>query len=225
MPEINVPLDKLNFFMDDIAQRLLPYACAMTLTHVAMDTADDCVKLANLRFNVKHRTYLKNATHAKIGQAPSPARAFHAMPANMDDGMNRMKSTVGVTHWGIADLVDGRMDVRRTRTAKYRWVPLKGRKMGYGVKQAYPGQGKKSKGNFFMKSRKRNYLIVTRAGKSNKLTPIFLRKKEQNMRPIFNISKIAEQRFEKYWDKHFEKDMDYAIKKRGEKWLQKIIYS
>lgn len=214
MTDINIPLENFKYYMDNIAKEQLPFGCAMTLTRVAIDVAENCVKLANLRFNVKHRTFLKNATHAKIGQPPSPARAFHAMPANVKDGINAMKSTVGVTHWGIADLVDGRMDIRKTKTARYRWVPLKGRKLGYGVKQAYPGQGKYSKGNFFMKSKKGNYLLVTRAGKSKKITPMFLRKKQQNMRPIFNINKIAENSFEKYWNKHFDVCMEQAIRTR-----------
>lgn len=211
MSEISIPLEKTPQFIDDMAQKQMPFACAVTLTRVAKDTADDAVKLANMRFKVKHKSYLKNATQAKIGGKPSPFRAFHSVPANKKDGLERMMSVVGVTHWGIADLIDGKMDVRGTKTAKYRWVPLKGRKLGYGVKQAYPGQGSKSKGNFFRKSKRGNYLLLTRAGKSRKLTAMFLRKKTQNMRPIFSLQKISEYGFSKRWDKHFEKEMDKAL--------------
>ena len=211
MSEINVPLEKFKYYVDDIAKSQLPFACAKTLTFVARDIASDAVKLANLRFNVKHKTYLKNATQAKIGGQPSPARAFHSVPADKKQGLEGMVAIVGVTHWGIADLVDGQMDTRGTKTAKYRWVPLKGRKLGYGVKQAYPEQGTKSKGNFFMRSRRGNRLLVTRAGKSNKLTPMFLRKKKQDMRPIFSLGKVSENRFEKYWDKYFETNMNKAL--------------
>lgn len=214
MAEITLDLKDFPEYLDDIAQKQLPFACSLALTRVAIKAADDVVKLANLRLNVVHKTYLQNATHAKVGQGPSPARAVHAIPANKKDGLEAMHSIVGVTHWGIAELMGEHMTERGTlgQSAKYRWVPLKGRKLGYGVKQAYPGQGSKSKGNFFIKSKRGNRLLVTRAGKSRKLTPIFLRRKKQDIRPVLNLHKMAQRIYQMNFAKELDKAMDYALK-------------
>lgn len=218
MAEITLDLEHLPGYLDDIAQKQLPFACAHALTHIAIKAADQAVKLANMRFNVVHRTYLQNATHAKIGQKPSLARAVHAMPADYKKPIDEQKSIVGVTHWGIAELMGEHMTERRTLgKAKYRWVPLKGRKLGYGVKQAYPGQGSKSKGNFFIKSKRGKHLLVTRAGKSRKITPMFLRKKVQDIRPIFNLNKLADNVFKLNITKQLEDSMDFALRTAKQK--------
>lgn len=211
MAEITLDLEHLPGYLDDIAQEQVPFALAKTMTQLAIMVADDAVDEAKKKFNITQPFYLSSATHARIGQGPSPARAIHAIPANKHTYPD-LHAYAGVTHWGIAELMGEHQTVRGTKTAKYRWIPLKGRKLGYGVKQAYPGQGSKSKGNFFMKTKSGKHLLVTRAGKSRKITPMFMRVKTQDIIPIYDLQKEALNTAKVLGQWMFEHNMDDAIK-------------
>lgn len=211
MVGLTIDLKNLPGYMDTVAKEQLPFACASTLTHVAMKIAEDIAGLSSQRFHTLS-SFARGSTTARLGQQPSKKYAYHAVPALKKDGLDRMQAVVGVSHWGLAEQVGVSPVERQTRTAKYRWVPLKGRKLGYGVRNAYPSDGNKSKGNFFMKSKRGNTLLVTRAGRSRKITPIFLRRKSQTIQPRINMPQLTRQRFKRYFDYYFERDMDRALK-------------
>lgn len=215
MVGITVDLKDLPGYMDTIAKEQLPFAAALTVTRLAMKAADLGVKVANQRMNITNSSgnYFRNAEHCSKGKEPSGKKAFASLMCDKHTPMDKMQAVAGVVHWGVAQMAGETWIERTTKTARYRWIPLKGRKgRRYGVRNAYPGDGDKSKGNFFMKSRKGNYMIVTRAGRSRKLTPIFIRKKRQNIKPLFSLAKLSENIVNKYKDAVFEKAFEQALR-------------
>ena len=116
-----------------------------------------------------------------------------------------MKAVLGNQHWGISEQIDNTSTIRKPKTSKYLWIPLQGRKRNYGPKKAL-----KQRGTFVINSR-RGTLIMQRKGKKGVLTPLFLRRRQQTIKPKFSMQRIVESRSQKYMDYFFEQTMNKAL--------------
>ena len=83
MVSVKVDLKDLPGYMDHIASQQLPFAAALTVTRLAMKTADLAVKVANQRMNITNSSgnYFRNAEHCSKGKAPSGKKAFASLIA------------------------------------------------------------------------------------------------------------------------------------------------
>lgn len=201
----DVKLKDLEYYLDDIAEKQLPFACAMALTRTSAKIGDDLAKKAAHQF---HTLTPFSRTHrtARIGAAPSPGSSFATLPADKNHGINRMQAVLGNQHWGIAEQIADGQTVRRPLTSKYLWVPLQGRKRNFGPQKAL-----KQRGVFVVNTKKGTY-IMQRKGKSKTLKPLFLRCKQQMITPRFNMHKIVEKRAQRYMDVFFIRAMDQALR-------------
>lgn len=200
----DVALKDLEFYLDDIAEKQLPFACSMALTRTSAKIGDDLAKMSGHQFKTltpfsrTHRT-------ARIGGQPSPGSSYATLPADKNQGIKRMKAVLGNQHWGISEQIADGQSLRLPKTSKYLWVPLQGRKRSFGPKKALQKKG------VFVTNTKRGTLIMQRKGKSKSLTPLFLRRQKQTITPRFNMHRIAAQRAQRYMDIFFIRAMDQAL--------------
>ena len=200
-----VALKDLEFYLDDIAEKQLPFACSMALTRTSAKIGDDLAKMSGHQFKTltpfsrTHRT-------ARIGGQPSPGSSYATLPADKNHGIKRMKAVLGNQHWGISEQIADGQSLRLPKTSKYLWVPLQGRKRNYGPKKALQKKG------VFVTNTKRGTLIMQRKGKSKSLTPLFLRRQNQTITPRFNMHRIVAQRAQRYMDVLFIRAMDQALR-------------
>ena len=200
----DVALKDLEFYLDDIAEKQLPFACSMALTRTSAKIGDDLAKMSGHQFKTltpfsrTHRT-------ARIGGQPSPGSSYATLPADKNQGIKRMKAVLGNQHWGISEQIADGQSLRLPKTSKYLWVPLQGRKRSFGPKKALKKKG------VFVTNTKRGTLIMQRKGKSKSLTPLFLRRQKQTITPRFNMHRIAAQRAQRYMDIFFIRAMDQAL--------------
>lgn len=201
----DVALKDLEFYLDDIAEKQLPFACSMALTRTSAKIGDDLAKMSGHQFKTltpfsrTHRT-------ARIGGQPSPGSSYATLPADKNQGIKRMKAVLGNQHWGISEQIADGQSLRLPKTSKYLWVPLRGRKRNYGPKKALKQRG------VFISNTKKGTLILQRKGKSNKVTPLFLRRRKQTIKPRFNMHRIVAQRAQRYMDVLFIRAMDQALR-------------
>ncbi len=200
-----VALKDLEFYLDDIAEKQLPFACSMALTKTSAKIGEDMAKQAAHQF---HTLTPFSRTHrtARIGAQPSPGSSFATLPADKNKGLRRMVATLGNQHWGISEQIADSQTIRLPKTSKYLWVPLRGRKRNYGPKKALKQRG------VFISNTKKGTLILQRKGKSNKVTPLFLRRRKQTIKPRFNMHRIVAQRAQRYMDVLFIRAMDQALR-------------
>ena len=202
MADIN--LKDLQYYLDDIAEKQLPFACSMALTKTSAKIGDDLAKMSGHQFKTL-TPFSRTHRIARIGGQPSPGSSFATLPADKNHGLRRMKATLGNQHWGIAEQIADTQTVRKPKTSKYLWVPLQGRKRNYGPKKALKQRG------VFVTNTKRGSVIIQRKGKSKTLTPLFLRRKQQTIKPRFNMHRIVAQRAQRYMDIFFIRAMDQAL--------------
>ncbi len=209
MSEISIPLEKMPQFIDDMAQKQMPFACAMTLTKTSAAIGDVLAQKSAHQF---HTLTPFSRTHrtARIGGKPSPGSSYATLPANKADGIDKMKATLGNQHWGIAQQIDVGSTVRKPKTSKYLWVPLQGRKRNFGPKKAL-----QMKGAFIIRTQK-GRMIVQRKGKSKTLIPLFLRRRQQTIKPRFHMMDVVNKRAQRYIDFFFHQSMEQAL--RTAKW-------
>ena len=202
MTEVN--LKDLEYYLDDIAIKQLPFAGSMALTRTSAKIGDDLAKMSAHRF---HTLTPFSRTHrtARIGGKPSPGSSFATLPADKKHGLKRMVAVLGNQHWGIAEQIETGQTIRTPKTSKYLWVPLQGRKRNYG-----PAKALKQKG-VFVTNTKKGTLIMQRKGKSKTLKPLFLRRKQQTITPRINMRRVVEQRAQRYMDIFFYRAMEQAL--------------
>lgn len=202
---ITLKLTDLEYYLDDIAKKQLPFACAIALTKTSATIGSVLAKQSSHQF---HTLTPFSRTHktARLGSAPSPGSSFATLPANKEHGLEKMKAVLGNQHWGISEQIDDTSTIRKPKNSKYLWVPLQGRKKNYGPQKALKQKG------VFVTNTKKGTLIMQRKGKSRTLTPLFLRRKQQTIKPIFSMKRIVEVRAQKYMDMFFEQAMEQALR-------------
>lgn len=212
MANVNIDINKLPQYLDDIAKKQLPFACALTLTHTAGRFGQAFAKMASRSFKTTTPFAQRYKSASKSGHV-NPGYSWFSTIAKKEHGLDLMCAVVGNQHWGIAEQVGNTSTIRKTTSkAKYRWIPVHGKRS----KNKGPGtflDGKK-KGVFVMKTQKGKTFIVSRAGKSRKITPLFMRRKQQTIKPKFNMQSFVDKYAEKYFNLFFDKDMDYALRTR-----------
>ncbi len=199
-----IDIKDLKYYLDDMAQEQIPFACAMALTRTAAAVGNHLAKQSAQKF---HSLTPFSRTHrtARIGGQPSPGSSYATLPADKHHGIGKMKATLGNQHWGIAEQIDVSSTIRKPKTSKYLWVPLQGRKRSYGPKKALSQKG------VFVRNTKKGTLILQRKGKKGKLTPLFLRRRKQTINPKFSMQRVVESRAQRYMDHFFIQAMDRAL--------------
>ena len=200
----NLSLKDAEYYIDDIAKEQMPYACAAALTKTASAIGSYLAKQSAHQFHTL-TAFSKTHKTARIGGKPSPGSSYATLPADKNHGIDRMKAVLGNQHWGISEQIDNTSTIRKPKTSKYLWIPLQGRKRNYGPKKAL-----KQRGTFVINSR-RGTLIMQRKGKKGILTPLFLRRRQQTIKPKFSMQRIVESRSQKYMDYFFEQTMNKAL--------------
>lgn len=208
---MEVELKDLKYYLDDMAQKQMPYACAKALTATSAKIGSDLAQMAAHRF---YTTTPFSRTHktARLGASSATVKAssFVTLPADKNHGMDRMQATLLNQHWGISEQIDSTTSERLPNKKKYLWVPLQKRRKNFS-----PGKARAQKGVFVIKSKGR-YIMMQRKGKSQELTPLFSSRRSQTIRPQFNFKKIAEQRAQRYMNIFFNREMEAAL--RTAKW-------
>ncbi len=200
----NVKLKDAEYYIDDIATKQMPFACSMALTKTAAAVGSHLAKQSAHQFNTL-TPFSRTHKIARIGGKPSPGSSYATLPANKNDGIDKMKAVLGNQHWGIAEQIDIETKIRKPKTSKYLWVPLQGRKRNYGPKKALTQKG------VFVVNGRRGTMIMQRKGKSKTLTPLFLRRRQQTIKPRFSMKRIVENRSQRYMDHFFEQAMSRAL--------------
>lgn len=208
---MEIELKDLKYYLDDMAQRQLPFACAKALTDTSAKIGQDLSQMAAHQF---YTTTPFSRTHktARLGASPATVKAssFVTLPADKHHGLDRMQATLLNQHWGISEQIDSTTSERLPNKNKYLWVPLQKRRKNF-----TPGKARTQKGVFVIKS-KGHYFMMQRKGKSRELTPLFMSRRSQTIRPVFNFKKITEQRAPRYMDIFFNREMEAAL--RTAKW-------
>lgn len=200
-----VALKDLEFYLDDIAEKQLPFGCAMALTKTSAKIGEDMAKQAAHQFHTL-TTFSRTHRTARIGAPPSPKSSFATLPADKNKGLRKMVATLGNQHWGISEQIADSPTIRLPKTSKYLWIPLRGRRKNYGPKEALKEKG------VFISNTKKGTLILQRKGKKNKITPLFLRRRQQTIKPRFNMHRMVEQRAQRYMNVLFIRSMDHALR-------------
>lgn len=198
-------LKDFEYYLDDIAKKQLPFACSMALTKTSASIGSVLAKQSSTQFRTL-TPFSRTHKIARVGSPPSPGSSFATLPANKEHGLDKMKAVLGNQHWGISEQIDDTSTIRKPKTSKYLWVPLQGRKKNHGPQKAMKQKG------VFVTNAKKGTLIMQRKGKSKTLTPLFLRKKQQTIKPRFSMKRVVEVRAQRYMDIFFEQAMDQALR-------------
>lgn len=199
-----VDIKDLKYYLDDMAQEQIPFACAMALTKTSGACGDYLAKQSSQKF---HTLTPFSRTHrtARIGGQPSPGSSYATLPADKHHGIAKMYATLGNQHWGIAEQIDITNTIRKPKTSKYLWIPLRGRRRNYGPKKALNQKG------VFVRNTKKGTIIFQRTGKRGNIKPLFLRRRKQTINPKFSMQRIVENRTQRYMDHFFNLAMDRAL--------------
>jgi len=199
---VEVELKDLEYYLDYMARKQLPYGCAGALTAVSAKIGADIAKISAHKFHTTG-TFARSHKIARLGMPANSVKgsSFVTLPANKEHGGN-MRAILVNQHWGMSEQMNTTTSKRLPNKSKYLWVPLQ--KRGKNLK---PSKVLNTKGVFFIKT-KGHYLIVKRKGKSRTLTPLFSSRKSQTIKPVFNFKHITEQRAQRYMNIFFIQKME-----------------
>lgn len=191
-------------WIDDIAQRQIPFATAKALTDTAAHIGRFAASQANATMDIRKPWAGRHKT-ARIGQPPSPAAAFASTPASYKTPIAKMESSVGTIGWQIAEQIKDSHTTRRPLKAKHRFIPLQaGRQKSQSPKAMF------AKKSVFAKHTKKGLIMFQRDGRN--LKPLYKIVKEQDIAPKFDFMRMAEARAPKVFPTFFTRAMLNAIK-------------
>lgn len=191
-------------WLDDIAQRQIPFATAKALTDTAARIGQEAASRTAITMNIRSSWAAKYRT-SRIGQAPNQSTAYTASPADKRSGLNNMQSAVGTIGWQMAQQIDDKDTIRRPHKAKSLWIPLNVKR----TRSNSPARMLKKKGVFIQKTSKGPIMFQR---KGQQITPIYLMRKKQTIKPRFNFLDMANQRAGRYFNVFFNRAMAMAIR-------------
>lgn len=195
-------------WLDDIAQKQIPFATAKALTDTAARIGQESAAKTATTMNIRSSWAAKYRT-SRIGQTPNQSAAYTATPADKRSGLNNMQSTVGTIGWQMAQQIDNKDTIRRPHRSKSLWIPLNIKR----TRTNSPGRMLRKKG-VFIRSTTKGPMMFQRKGQQ--ITPIYLMRKKQTIKPRFNFLEMANHRADRYFNIFFHRAMDQAI--RTAKW-------
>jgi len=195
--DIKLDTRKHTRWLDDIAQRQIPFAVAKTLTMTAKDAqgeiGTEMTGVMALRSN-----------YVKAGLKITPARK--------KDGLHRMTSEVGHKDWYMAQQMGRTSTVRKSRNSEYQFIPrgVRRTKTGKITKSFRPSQVFKKKNVYFTQTGKdRGYVFQRKAGRSILLYSAI---KQQTVKPKMDLQRTANLTAAKRLDRNFVKSMRQAMR-------------
>lgn len=191
-------------WLDDIAQKQIPFATAKALTDTASRIGQEIAARTASTMNIRSSWAAKYRT-SRIGQAPNQSAAYTATPADKRSGLNNMQATVGTIGWQMAQQINNKDSIRKPRKAKNLWIPLNIKR----TKSNSPSRMLKKRGVFINKTSK-GTMMFQRQGKQ--IIPIYLARKQQTIKPRFNFVEMANHRADKYFNVFFHRAMIMAIR-------------